>query len=157
MTIISVKNDIFNSEYILSLSGRLIVLIYSSSTKSIPATQKSNTVPLINVKLNILKGNFTQKLTPLFIILNDAPKSYGANKKNRIKKNVFWRRYGFLKIGYFRWFSVGPKLGPQNNFGDDVTWALLSKKDCFRGSYLHIEMDLNQKVLTLWENLFDLL
>ena len=37
----------------------------------------------------ILKGNFTQKMTPLFIILNDAPKSYGANKKKRIKKNVF--------------------------------------------------------------------
>ena len=101
-----------------------------------------------------LKGNFTQKLTPLFIILNDAPKSYGANKKNRIKKNVFSRRYGFLKIGYFRWAQ---NWVPQINFGDDVTWALLSKKDCFRGSYLHIEMDLNQKVLTLRKNLLDLL
>ena len=47
--------------------------------------------------------NETEILPPIFIILNDAPKSEGANKKNRIKKKFFWRRYEFLKIGYFRW------------------------------------------------------
>ena len=61
--------------------------------------------------------------------------------------------YEFLKMAYFWWAQ---NRAPQINFGDDVTWALLSKKDCFRGSYLHIEIDLNQKVLTLRKNLLDL-
>ena len=82
-------------------------------------------------------------MTPFF---DDTPKSYGANKKNA-SKNVFWRSYEFLKMAYFWSAQDG---APQINFGDDVTWAPLSKSDCFRGSYLHIEIDLNQTVLTLF-------
>ena len=63
----------------------------------------------------------------------------------------------FWKLAIFDGPKILQNWVPQINFGDDVTWALLSKKDCFRGSYLHIEMDLNQKVLTLRKNLFDLL
>ena len=63
----------------------------------------------------------------------------------------------FWKLDIFGDFRWAQNWVPQINFGDDVTWALLSKKDCFRGSYLHIEMDLNQKVLTLRKNLFDLM
>ena len=33
-----------------------------------------------------LKGKFAQKLTPIFIVLNESPQSYESNKKNRIKK-----------------------------------------------------------------------
>ena len=63
----------------------------------------------------------------------------------------------FWKLDIFGDLRWAQNWVPQINFGDDVTWALLSKKDCFRGSYLHIEMDLNQKVLTLRKNLLDLL
>ena len=74
-------------------------------------------------------------------------------KKTASKNNVFWRSYEFLKMAYFWWAQ---NRAPQINFGDDVTWAVWAKNDCFRGSYLHIEIDLNQKVLTLMKNLLDL-
>ena len=37
-----------------------------------------------------------------------------------------------------------------------VIWALLSKNDRFSGAYLHIEIDLNQKVLIIVKYLLDL-
>ena len=96
-------------------------------------------------------------MTPLFIILNDAPKSYGANKKNRINLKIFLTKIWIFENWIFSViFGGAHNWVPQINFGDDVTWALLSKSDCFRGSYLHIEIDLNQKVLTLRKNLLDL-
>ena len=33
-----------------------------------------------------LKGKFTLKKTPFFIVSNESPHSYDSNKKNRIKK-----------------------------------------------------------------------
>ena len=62
-------------------------------------------------------------------------------------------------MNFWKWpILVGPKPGPpQINFGDDITWTLLRKNDYFRGSYLHIEMDLNQKVLTLMKNLLEII
>ena len=41
-------------------------------------------------RLRVLKGNFTQKMTPFFIIFDHAPKSYGANKKTASKKKMFF-------------------------------------------------------------------
>ena len=57
-----------------------------------------------------------------------------------------------IKMAYFWWAQ---NWASQINFGDDVTWALLGTNDCFRVSYLHIEIDLNQKVLTRMKNLLD--
>jgi len=45
---------------------------------------------------------------------------------------------------------------PQNTEGCDVTWALLSKNDCFSGADIPIEIDLNQKVLIPMKYLLDL-
>ena len=97
-------------------------------------------------------------MTPFFINFDDAPKSYGANKKkNRIKKKCFLTKIWIFENWIFSViFGGAHNWVPHINFGDDVTWALLSKTDCFRGSYLYIEIDLNQKVLTLRKNFLDL-
>ena len=44
-------------------------------------------------------------MTPFFIILNDAPKSYGANRKNASKKMFFDEDMDFWKLAIFD----GPK------------------------------------------------
>ncbi len=81
------------------------------------------------------------------------PLSHNFQTKNGIKKYWFLTKLWIFENGLF---LRGPKTAPSNILGCDVIWALLSKIDPFSGAYLHIEIDLNQKVLIAVKYLFDL-
>ncbi len=101
-----------------------------------------------------IKGELHSKFTPHFYHLkwSSQATAFKQNKK-RIKKYWFLTKLWIFE-NYL--FLRGSKTAPSNILGCDVIWALLSKNNPFSGAYIHIEIDLNQKVLIAMKYLFDL-